>query len=140
MRYVIDSSLALSWCFPDEFNEAARAAYQLAEHSSLIVPPLWHIEIGNVLGTALRKGRIDLHLLNRALGILRRLRIETAHVSTSDDISLILHFMRANELTAYDSLYVELAKQLHLPLGTLDRQMARSFRAAGISLVAEPVS
>ena len=138
MTYVVDSSLALSWCFPDEYSTVARAAYRLAENGSLFVPDFWHIEAGNVLGLALKRKRIDVYLLNRALLILGQLDIESVEVHISRNVNLILHAMSTSGLTAYDVLYVELAKQLRLPLGTLDGQMARAAKSAGVTLVVEP--
>ena len=39
-------------------------------------------------------------------------------------------------LTAYDACYLELAARRHLPLATLDRQLARAAVAMGVDLLA----
>ena len=138
MSYVVDSSLALSWCFPDEYSAVTSAAYRLAEHGSLVVPTLWHVEVANVLGLAFKRNRIDLDMLDRAFRILGRFEIETADAAISQNAFLILRSMNESGLTAYDPLYVEFAKQLHLPLETLDRHMALAAKAAGVTLIVEP--
>ncbi len=77
-------------------------------------------------------------MLDRAFRILGRFAIETADAAISQNAFLILRSMNESGLTAYDSLYVELAKQLHLPLETLDRHMALAAKAAGVTLIVEP--
>ena len=103
----------------------------------LKVPLFCHVEVANVLGLSIRRIRLDARSLAEALDTLKSLSIETVAVHSGEDMLSLVRTMRAHGLTAYDVLYVELAIQLSLPLGTLDRQMARAAKAAGISLVAD---
>ena len=49
---VIDASVALAWCFPDEASGYADAALAALEGRTVIVPALWPIEIANALAVA----------------------------------------------------------------------------------------
>ena len=43
---VIDSSIAIAWCFPDEQDEYSRSVLDALSSERAIVPDLWHLEAG----------------------------------------------------------------------------------------------
>jgi predicted nucleic acid-binding protein len=47
---VIDASVALAWCFPDEASDYADEILVALEGHSIVVPTLWPIEITNEVG------------------------------------------------------------------------------------------
>ena len=59
------------------------------------------------------------------------LRIDRAPESDA-----VLALARAHRLTIYDAGCLELAGRIGAPLATLDRQLARAARAAGVPLLA----
>ena len=59
MAFVVDASIAGSWCFPDESDAGAEALLdRLAEEPGL-APGLWWYEVRNILIVNERRGRID---------------------------------------------------------------------------------
>lgn len=109
MAFVLDASATAAWCFPDENNAAADAAFDRLAVESAVVPALWWAEIRNVLIIAERRGRIDAPETIRFLGDLDRLPIRTDSSPMSD---LVLALARRYRLTAYDAIYLELASRL----------------------------
>jgi predicted nucleic acid-binding protein len=137
VSFVLDSSVALSWCFKDEQTPQTLETLRMAKTRAIFVPSIWHVEVSNVLGIAYRKGRLNDADLAIALTTFETLEIHT-------DIPLIpigpvelLPLMRIYELTAYDALYLELATRLSLPLATLDAKLLSAAKQAGISLLGD---
>lgn len=58
MSLVVDSSMALAWCFEDERTDHATAVLRQVAEQGALVPSLWHLEVANGLQTAIRRGRI----------------------------------------------------------------------------------
>ena len=57
--FVLDVSACLPWCFEDEFSPLADQALDwAAEGSTLHVPAIWPLEIGNALHQAVRRQRV----------------------------------------------------------------------------------
>ena len=136
MSFVLDSSVALSWCFPDENGPQARDLLQQASSQIILVPSLWHIETTNVLGLAFRKRRLNDAELETALRVLSLLAVHTDTLSPTPAALLIL--MQDYELTAYDALYLELAMRRQLPLATFDRSLAAAAKRAAVPLIVQP--
>jgi predicted nucleic acid-binding protein len=58
--FVLDCSATLPWVFASEATPATDALLDvLVNGGKAWVPALWHLELGNVLLGAQRKGRID---------------------------------------------------------------------------------
>lgn len=132
---VIDCSVAVSWCFEDEASEAGDALLdQLGEHGA-VVPSLWHLEMGNVLLQAAKRGRISADEADAKLRLMAALPIVTDGETSTRAWSDTLELARAEGLTAYDAAYLELALRRRLPLATFDRQLAEAARRRGVQLV-----
>jgi len=57
--FVIDSSLAAAWCFPDERTDYTNAVLQtLSAPAEAVAPRLWAYEIRNSVLMGLRRRRI----------------------------------------------------------------------------------
>ena len=59
MSFVVDSSVALSWCFADEHTPAALALLERVGEAGAVVPQHWSAEVLNGLMMAERRQRID---------------------------------------------------------------------------------
>ena len=135
MSLVLDSSVALSWCFEDERTPATAALLDGVTETGAFAPSLWPIETLNGLLVAERRGRIDRTRRQRLAGFLRMLPVcldaETvAHVWTST-----APLAERYRLSAYDATYLELALRLNLSLATLDRRLRSAATALEISLL-----
>ena len=135
MSFVLDSSVALSWCFKDEQTPETLQTLRLAKTRAIFVPSFWHAEISNVLGIAARKGRLDESDLAIAVRTLESFEIHTDVPLRPVGPAVLLPLMRAYELTAYDATYLELAMRLKLPLATLDVQLIAAAKRAAVPLI-----
>jgi predicted nucleic acid-binding protein len=134
--FVLDSSVALSWCFKNEETPETLRILSLAEIESPVVPSFWHIEMSNILGLALKKQRIDESALTRALSLIEALEIETDNIFHATDSGVLIALMKTYNLTGYDATYLELAIRRDIPLATFDSGLVAAMRLAGGDLVA----
>jgi predicted nucleic acid-binding protein len=133
MSFVIDASVALTWCLADESDTAAAAdrALSLLESEGALVPAIWPFEVANGLRSAERRGRLDELETLQAARLLRALPIRVEEVPLGRALDGILPLARALGLSAYDAAYVEMALRMDAPLATVDDQLARATLAAG---------
>ena len=135
-RLVLDASVALAWCFPDESTPGAeRLLDSMAGGSTAIVPAIWPFEVANAMLTAERQKRLSMAQVTAALRNLALLPIAVAGVQPEFILGSVLAVARQSQLTAYDAAYLELALREALPLATFDDRLRRAARSAGVSLV-----
>jgi len=57
-RFVLDASVTLAWCFPDEGSKHTEAILDLlADGAEAIAPPIWPLEVANALLVGERRKR-----------------------------------------------------------------------------------
>ena len=135
-RLVLDASVALAWCFPDESDPLAeRLIDSMADGSRAIVPAIWPFEIANALLMAEKRKRISIAQVTAILRKLTLLPIAVDVAQTESIFGDVLPVARQQNLTAYDAAYLQLALREALPLATLDDQLRRAARNAGVTLV-----
>ena len=132
--FVLDCSVTMSWVFPDEASEATDRLRESMIEGRAFVPALWPVEVGNVLLTATRRGRISAGEWPRIRAGLDALPIEIDPVSTSRTWGAALELAREHRLSGYDAAYLELAVRMQLPLATLDRALGAAGRAEGLNV------
>jgi predicted nucleic acid-binding protein len=135
VSFVLDSSVALSWCFGDEQSPEARKVLNLARTEPIFVPTLWHVEMANVLGIAFRRQRLWENDLAIDLRLFATLDLHTDTTIPPISRSVLLPLMQAYSLTAYDAVYLELALRLDMPLATLDQELASASKDSGVILL-----
>ena len=136
MSLIVDASLALTWCFPDEATSATDALSKRASEKGIVVPTLWHIEMTNGLIQGERRKRISASQIAAKLEMLEALLIETDHETVGRVFRETLMLARAHRLTAYDACYLELALRRGLPLATLDQGVGgRSAKELGVEVL-----
>jgi predicted nucleic acid-binding protein len=135
VSFVLDSSIALSWCFRDEQTPASLEVLKLVKTRAVFVPLLWHLEMANVLGLSFRKGRLSDLDLSLALKVFASLDLHTDTLVHEISRSALLPLMQSFSLTAYDAVYLELALRLDLPLATLDTALISAANHAGAALL-----
>jgi predicted nucleic acid-binding protein len=99
------------------------------------VPALWHLELGNVLLQAEKRGRISAGDVALRLELIGELPISVDRETTSRAWREILTLARAERLTTYDATYLELALRRGLPLLTKDRDLASAARRLGVAVL-----
>ena len=135
MSLIVDASLALTWCFPDEANPATDALSKRASETGIVVPTLWHIEMANGLIQGERRKRISASQITAKLEMLEALLIETDQETVGRAFRETLMLARAHRLTAYDACYLELALRRGLPLATLDRELGAAAQELGVEVL-----
>jgi predicted nucleic acid-binding protein len=123
---VIDSSIALTWCFADEASPETDLLFARVRDDGAVVPGLWYLEVANVLLQAEKRGRIQATDAATRLELIGELPITVDEDTTGRAWRQILALARAEALTIYDATYLELALRRGLPLLTKDKELARA--------------
>lgn len=135
MSFVVDSSIALTWCFEDEATQAADALLVRLTKDGAHAPSLWPLEVLNVLVMAQRRGRLTSESRQDRLALLQALPIRI-DMETADQAWTITNLLaERHRLTLYDAAYLELAQRLNLPLATLDNDLRMAANALGVPLL-----
>ncbi len=134
--FVLDCSIAMSWCFEDEARPEADRLLDRLRDEGAIVPMLWFWEVANVLNSAVRRGRLAPREVAARLGLFAALPIEVDQEGVSRAWRETLALAQAQSLTVYDAAYLELAIRLGADLATYDREL--QVAAAGLGLRVVP--
>ena len=135
MSVVIDSSVAMSWCFEDERTDAADAVLGRVAEFGAVATALWPLEVLNVLTQAERRQRIDEATRARLAGFLRELPVDIDDETVPQAWAVTAGLAARFRLTVYDASYLELAQRLSLPLATLDRELRAAAGALNVALL-----
>jgi predicted nucleic acid-binding protein len=135
MSFVLDNSVAMCWLLND--GRPADLAYALKvldalKHTSATVPALWALEAANVVAKAEARGLVTEARTQVFVATLMRLNIATDKATASHALSDTLNLARRYKLSAYDAAYLELALREGLPLATLDTELDKVARKAGV--------
>ena len=135
-RFVLDASVTLAWCFPDERTAYAEAALDLlANGAEAMAPAIWPFEVANALLVGEKRKRVTVAQVTSILQRITDLPISVDPVQIGRAFQQVLPLARQTELTEYDAAYLELALRLGLPLATLDAKLRQSAKDAGIALL-----
>ncbi|SRR6266536_3870084 len=136
-RLVLDASVAVAWCFPDEATPYTEGVLDLlASGTEALTTTVWPFEVADALLVGERRKRISVAQVTTVLQRISGLPIAVDAVRLEIAFSQILSVARQEQLTEYDAAYLELALREALPLATLDNGLRRAARSSGISLVA----
>jgi len=131
---VVDASVALAWCFPDEASEYADGVLIALKGQTIIVPAVWSLEITNALLVGERRKRLRQPEILRFVALLEGLLVLEDHQTVSESVSKVLPLARDYGLSAYDAAYLELAIRHSTPLATLDGNLQKAAKRAGIRI------
>ena len=135
---VIDSSIALTWCFEDEASPETDRLFERVRDDGAVVPGLWHLELSNVLLQAEKRGRLSSSDIAIRLDLIAELPISVDQETTARAWREILTLARAERLTTYDATYLELATRRGLPLLTRDDELAQAAIRLGVAVLPSP--
>ena len=136
MRLVVDASVTMSWCFPDEENPYAHSVLRLLREVDAVVPAIWPLEVANALVVAERRRRLKPAETTRFLALIRGLDVTVDRETSNQALGETLSLARRYALSAYDAAYLELAIREGLPIATLDKDLERAARRLGLKLAA----
>ncbi len=132
---MIDSSVALTWCFEDEASPAADRLLAQLTDTGAVAPSLWPLEVLNGLAMAERRGRLTTLARHEKISFLQALPISLDHETAAQAWTTTTRLAERYRLTLYDAAYLELAQRLNLPLATLDKELREAARALGLPLL-----
>ena len=133
--FVLDCSIAVAWCFEDEAAPETDALLDRVREEGAVVPVLWHLELGNVLLQAERRGRLSAAALAARIALFADLPIATDHETASRALGEVVTLARAEGLTTYDACYLELSLRRALPLATNDRALRDAAHRIGVKAI-----
>ena len=135
-QFVLDASIVLTWCFPDEDTSVAEyVARRFAEGATALVPAFWPHEVLNALLVGEKRKRISQEHIQSFLGDLAMLPITLQPSPAGIVFTRIQSLSRRHGLTAYDAAYLDLALDRRLPLATLDADLIAACKDAHVELV-----
>jgi len=135
-RLVLDASVAVAWCVDDESIALSENVLDLlASGGQAVVPAIWPLEVANALLVAERRKRITTAQVTAQLGRIARLPILVEPTPADRAFGAVLSTARQHQLAEYDAAYIELALREGLPLATVDGNLGKAARDAGIRLV-----
>jgi predicted nucleic acid-binding protein len=136
MSFVVDASVALTWCFEDEAGELTDVLLQrLTDDDGAYAPSVWPLEVLNILLISQRRGRMSSEDRQEQLSFLHGLPITIDKDSIIQTWTVTNFLAERHNLTLYDASYLELAQRLKLPLATLDKELRKAANAVGIPLL-----
>lgn len=135
MLFVLDCSVAISWCLEDENSNYANAVLKtISEEYQALVPAFFWSEITNVMWVAEQRSRNTREQTNSAIAMLQALPIIIDSKPVNETITATLNLARQYNLAAYDAAYLELAVREGLILATIDEKLANAARNLSILL------
>lgn len=135
---VLDASFVLRYVLHTGAPRPHAAGLQALRDCELIVPPLWNAEVANALVQAERRGSAAPERIGQALAAI--LALGPSVDATPIDVPRNLDCARSYGLSAYDSLYLELALRRRAALATFDAEMIAAAPRAGVRLYPDPHS
>ncbi len=134
VRFVVDSSVVMSWCFEDETNGYAESVLESLAYAEAFAPAVWPLETGNVLLVAERRKRLSKAESVRFLALLDSLPVTVEQESPERMFGEIVALARQHGLSTYDASYLDLAMRFALPLATLDDNLARAAKKCTVPI------
>ena len=135
-RFVLDASIVLSWCFPDEeAQKAEKISERIALGDQPAVPAFWRHEVLNALLAGEKRKRLTNELIQAFIKDLEQLPAEIDTPAAGTVFHSTQDLCRKHGLTAYDAAYLELAMRHRIALATADDALERAARAEGIEIV-----
>ncbi len=128
MRIVVDTSVIIA-VITNEIHK--KRLVEITKNAELIAPPSLHWEIGNAFSTMLRRERISLEQAKLALNEYKKIPIKHHDIR----LDSVLELSKKYNLYAYEVYFLLCAKNLKVPLLSLDKQMVEKGRKMKINIL-----
>lgn len=133
---IVDASVAASWFLADELSAYSEAVLERVNtDAAMLVPPLWLVEITNVLLMAERRGRIEKKLRDAAFAEIQRLPLTIGSSASVAGLAQLAKLAEKHHLTAYDAEYLRLAQEMKAPLATQDKALMTAAKKERVALL-----
>jgi predicted nucleic acid-binding protein len=135
MSFVLDNSVTMRWFFgdgkPQELAYAGKVLDAMKKDNAP-VPATWGLEAANVIARAEAKGLVTEARSGAFLEMLQGVDIDVDPATFAQALSDTLQLARRYKLSSYDASYLELALRLGMPLATLDEDLQKAAKKAGV--------
>ena len=135
MNFVLDNSVVMRWFFGDGKPRElvyARNVLEAMKNASALVPVTWGLEAANVIAKAEAKEIVTEAHSGTFIEMLKGLDIKVDTATFSHALADTLQLSRRYRLSAYDASYLELALREGIALATLDGDLQKSAKKAGV--------
>jgi len=126
---VVDTNVITYFYINSELSDFAEKLFQ--KEPNWIVPILWRSEFRNVLAFYIKRDVISLNDGIQIFELAESLFNENEYEVNS---AQVLNLAHESGCSAYDCEFVSLAKNLSVPLVTMDKKVLKSFPKTTISL------
>ena len=136
-RFVLDASVTIRWALQDGSTADriyADLVLESLEMAYIWVPALWYTETIHVLRCAEDDGKLGESALTEFVYRLGQLPIEADAAAPSGIQLAVAAISREFKLSGYDAQYLELARRHQLPLATLDKDLRKAAKKAGVAI------
>lgn len=135
-RFTLDSSMALAWCLKDEQSpETSAILDSVDQHSTLFVSAIWPLEVANILGVALKQGRISEDDIAAYAQFFSALPLSIEPSERNTVFNAVFALSRKHGLTTYDASYLEISLRRSIPIATLDKALISAAKAEGVDVL-----
>ena len=131
---VVDASIALAWCFPDETSDYADGVLVSLEGKTILVPAIWGLEIANAVLVGERRKRLNQPEIVQFTALLGALSLVQDVRPVANYVNDVLPLARKHGLSAHDAAYLELSIRYDAPLATLDEKLRKAAKRTGIKI------
>jgi predicted nucleic acid-binding protein len=135
MSFVLDNSVTMCWFFGDGKPQELAYALKILDamkQDNALVPVTWGLEVANVIAKAEAKGIVTEARSGAFLEMLEDVDIDVDQATFSQSLSDTLQIARRYKLSSYDASYLELAIRRGMPLATLDEDLQKAAKKAGV--------
>jgi len=135
--FIVDNSVVMSWCFKEQANPYADSILERFKEAVAYVPPVWPLEVVNVLLAAERKKCISEADSVHFISLLSQLPIFVEYESPEKSMKDLLGLARIHNLSSYDASYLDLAMRKGLPLATLDKNLRKAAESTNVLILTD---
>jgi predicted nucleic acid-binding protein len=125
----VDTNIISYLFIEGEFTALSEKAFQKDHH--WVAPSLWRSEFRNVLTACFREGLLQ---LRDALEIVEQAEWLMRGNEFSLTSSSVLRLVTKSDCSAYDCEFVALARELRIPLITMDKKILKTFPETSMRL------
>jgi predicted nucleic acid-binding protein len=135
--FVLDASVTIRWALQDGSKADRDYAEQVLnafENESALVPALWYTEVIHVLRCAEDGGQLGESTLTSFIYQLGQLPIQLDPTSPAGIQLAVAAIAKEFKLSGYDAQYLELARRNSIPIATLDKDLRKAAKKAGVTV------
>ena len=132
---VLDASAILSSILPDEYNPKSAQLIRRCYDEGVIAPSFILLELSNALVSAAKQCRIEERDIREGIEFFTALSVRLIDLEEFTSLELITAAALYQELTTYDASYLELAISFGAKIATLDKDLIRAAKKAGIEVI-----